>query len=172
MQKELVSPQKIAERIEVLAREISAHYAIKGVAEISALWVANGAIMFAADLTRALQLEVGIETIRASSYLNGSSPCREPVINLCDDAFIKGRHVLLIDDIIDSGCTASAIEKEILKRAPASLKTCFLLSKPARRKTGFKPDYVGFEIEDKFVFGYGLDYNYRGRNLPGIMAEE
>ena len=124
--------------------------------------------MFFSDLIRSIDLPLTIDFMSISSY--GSATKSSGVVRILKDLDkdIVGRHVLIIEDIIDTGLTLSFLKENLKARGAASLAVCTLLDKPSRRKTDLKPDYRGFEIDDYFVVGYGLDYAERYRNLPDI----
>ena len=161
----LVSESDIKNRLRKLGSEIGALY---GNQEITVVAVINGAILFTADLLRQIDNPVRLDCIRVSSYRNETKSNGKPQVlgNLSLD--LANRHVLLIDDILDTGKTLSLIVGMIKKLQPASVRTCVLLDKRGRREVEFEADFVGFQIPDKFVVGYGLDYAERYRNLPCI----
>ena len=161
----LVSEADIKNRLRKLGSEIAALY---GDQEITVVAVINGAILFTADLLRQIDNPVRLDCIRVSSYRNETKSNGKPQVlgNLSLD--LANRHVLLIDDILDTGKTLSLIVGMIKKLQPASVRTCVLLDKRGRREVEFEADFVGFQIPDKFVVGYGLDYAERYRNLPCI----
>jgi hypoxanthine phosphoribosyltransferase len=132
--------------------------------------VLKGAVMFMTDLARALPIPVQLEFMAVSSY--GSATSSSGVVRILKDLDrdIAGRHVLIVEDIIDSGRTLSWLLKNLEARGPASLEVCALLTKPERRKVELRARYVGFEIPNKFVIGYGLDFAERYRNLPYVAA--
>jgi len=161
----LVSEADIKKRLRKLGAEITALY---GEDEITVVAVINGAILFTADLLRHIDNPVRLDCIRVSSYRNETKSTGKPQIlgNLTLD--LANRHILLIDDILDTGKTLSMIVGMIKKLQPASVRTCVLLDKRGRREVEFVADFVGFQIPDKFVVGYGLDFAERYRNLPCI----
>ena len=161
----LVSEADIKKRLRKLGAEITELY---GDDEITVISVINGAILFTADLLRHIDNPVRLDCIRVSSYRNETKSTGKPQIlgNLSLD--LANRHVLLIDDILDTGKTLSMIVGMIKKLQPASVRTCVLLDKRGRREVEFEADLVGFQIPDKFVVGYGLDFAERYRNLPCI----
>jgi hypoxanthine phosphoribosyltransferase len=161
----LVSEADIKKRLRKLGAEITALY---GDDEITVISVINGAILFTADLLRHIDNPVRLDCIRVSSYRNDTKSMGKPQVlgNLSLD--LANRHVLLIDDILDTGKTLSMIVGMIKKLQPASVRTCVLLDKRGRREVEFEADLVGFQIPDKFVVGYGLDFAERYRNLPCI----
>ncbi len=161
----LVSEADIKKRLKKLGAEIMELY---GEEEITVIAVINGAILFTADLLRHIDNPIRLDCIRISSYRNETRSTDKPQVlgNLSLD--LSNRHVLLIDDILDTGKTLSLIVSMIQKLHPASVRTCVLLDKRGRREVEFEADFVGFQIPDKFVVGYGLDFAERYRNLPCI----
>ncbi len=161
----LVSEAAIRRRVAALADEINRAYRGK---DLTVIAIVNGAIIFTADLLRQLRSPLRLDCVRASSYHAGTAATGKPVIvdNLKLD--IAGQHVLLVDDILDTGNTLSAVHELLLAKKAASVRTCVLLDKKARRVVPFEAEYVGFEIPNEFVVGYGLDFNERYRNLPCI----
>jgi hypoxanthine phosphoribosyltransferase len=147
----LLTDTQIKDRVKSIAREIKQVY---GDREFTIISLINGAVMFTADLMREIDNPVRLDCIRVSSY------------GLTID--IANRDVLLIDDILDTGKTLKLVGDLVRELKPASLRTCVLLDKKARREVPLEADFVGFEIPDKFVVGYGLDFAERYRNLPGI----
>lgn len=136
--------------------------------------VLKGALMFVSDLTRAMKTPLEIDFMAVSSY--GASTKSSGVVRILKDleAGIEGRHILIVEDIIDTGLTLKYLVGNLSSRKPASIKICTLLDKPSRRQVDIKPDFCGFEIEDKFVVGYGLDFAETYRNLPyiGVLKPE
>ncbi len=161
----LVSEVSLKRRIKALGAEITRIY---GREEITVVAIINGAIIFTADLLRQISNPVRLDCLRVSSYRNSTAPVSKPQLHGGISISLKGRHVLLIDDILDTGRTLSAVVALINKQQPASLRTCVLLEKQGRRQVEFTADFVGFEIPDRFVVGYGLDFAERYRNLPCI----
>ncbi len=161
----LVSEADIKNRLRKLGAEIAALY---GDQEITVVAVINGAILFTADLLRHIDNPVRLDCIRVSSYRNETKSTGKPQVLGHLSLDLANRHVLLIDDILDTGKTLSLIVGMIKKLQPASVRTCVLLDKRGRREVEFEADFVGFQIPDKFVVGYGLDYAERYRNLPCI----
>ena len=161
----LVSETAIRRRVKRLGAEIAAVY---GQEEITVVAVINGAILFTADLLRESPNPIRLDCVRVSSYRNETKSRGKPRLlhNLSLD--LGGRHVLLIDDILDTAKTLSFVVDLIRKLRPASIRTCVLLDKRGRREVEFEADFVGFQIPDKFVVGYGLDFAERYRNLPCI----
>ncbi|ATC62917.1 hypoxanthine phosphoribosyltransferase [Nibricoccus aquaticus] len=161
----LVSETAIKNRLKKLGAEISAVY---GKEEITVVAIINGAILFTADLLRQISNPVRLDCIRVSSYRNETKSHGKPKLLHSLSLDLTNRHVLLIDDILDTGKTLSVVVDIIKKLKPASVRTCVLLDKKGRREVDFTADLVGFEIPDKFVVGYGLDFAERYRNLPCI----
>lgn len=174
LSKVLFSRADIAARIRQLGGIITDCYRQLEAEEISVICITNGSIIFAADLLRELILPLRLDCIRVSSYQNDTKAVTEPRIidNIRMD--ISGRHVLLIDDIFDTGKTLEKIRSVLLEMKPLSLKTCVLLRKFGRQVVPRGPDFVGFEVPDEFVVGYGLDFAGQYRNLPciGVLRPE
>ena len=165
----LISESDIKARVKEIAKKISADYAGKTVTLICIL---NGASVFFADLVRELDLDVRFEFMSVSSYGSGTVTSGEVKI-LKDVSYpIAGKDVIIVEDIIDSGCTLSYLKRVLEQRNPASIAVCTILDKPSRRKVDFKGEYVGFEIPDEFVIGYGLDYAGQYRNLKDVCILE
>lgn len=164
----LVPEAKLAERIGELAADISKDYAGK---DLILIGVLKGAIFFVSDLMRALALDCEVDFMAVASY--GSATKSSGVVRILKDldAVIEGRHVLIVEDIIDSGLTLQYLLRNLRGREPASLEVCALLMKPGSKRV-IEPRYVGFEIPDKFVIGYGLDHAERYRNLPYVAVLE
>ncbi len=165
----LVDEKTLAERVHELAEQISRDYQAKNVDRLLVVGVLRGSVLFMSDLVRQLQLPVDIDFISASSY-GGTESSGQVRITKDVGQDIRGKHVLLIEDIIDTGNTMNRLLPLLNQRGPASLKLCALLSKPSRRELPVHIDYEGFEIEDKFVVGYGLDYNEDYRHLPVVAV--
>ena len=161
----LVTEDAIKKRIKKLGTEIATIY---GEEEITVISIINGAILFTADLLRAIPNPIRLDCIRISSYRNETKSIDKPQLVHSLTLDITNRHVLLIDDILDTGKTLAMVAAMIRKQSPASVKTCVLLDKRGRREVEFEADFVGFSIPDKFVVGYGLDFAERYRNLPCI----
>lgn len=161
--KPLFTSEEIQRKIHELGSRISADYADK---DLLVIGVLKGAIFFMSDLLRALKISVRMDFIHCTSS-KGCHPVRI-IADMKDD--IKGKDVLLVEDIMDSGVTIDYLKKMFLERGPASLKVCVLLDKAERRKVQIEADYVGFRIPNKYVVGYGLDYQDRYRNLPYIAV--
>jgi hypoxanthine phosphoribosyltransferase len=167
----LVDREKLAAKVAELAERISRDYEGK---EILLVGVLKGAVFFMADLARRIDLPVALDFMAVSSY--GSSTDSSGVVRILKDLDLEiaDRHVLIVEDIIDSGLTLSYLLKNLRSRKPASLEVCALLTKPSRRKTEIPCRYVGFEIADKFVVGYGLDLadHYRTLDFIGVLTPE
>ena len=162
----------ILSRLDAMARDIMRDYAGR---ELTVVAILHGGLIFMADLLRRVQLPLRIETISVASYHGGneSSGTVTFLQNRLPD--LKGRHVLLLDDILDSGRTLYAIRERLAAECdPASLRICVLLKKRKQRECVVEADYTGFDIDDEFVVGYGLDYDGRYRNLPyiGVLKPE
>lgn len=165
LERVLITESAIRRRVRSLGREIMAAY---GDEPITVIAIINGAILFTADLLREIDNPVRLDCIRISSYRNNTKSSGRPRVIQALTLDIKDRHVLLLDDILDTGRTLSVVSKLIRKKRPASLRVCVLLDKKGRREVPFDADYVGFSIPNKFVVGYGLDFAERYRNLPCI----
>ena len=161
--KPLINQESVQKRIKDLGRQITREYVGK---ELYLIGVLNGAYAFYADLSRAISLPLQVGFIIVSSYQGAthSSGKVKVLSNLPED--MKGKDVLLVEDIIDSGLTLKFLKKKIQTKKPRSLKVCVLLNKVEGRQVEVDLDYVGFEIPDKFIIGYGLDYDNKYRNLP------
>ena len=162
----IVSEEEIQQRIRDLGAEISEDYAEAG--NLTIIAVINGALLFVADLMREITLPLQVDCMRVSSYRNSTSPVHKPEIIDMLRLDLRGRHVLIIDDVLDTGHTFERVMAEIRGLGPATLKFAALLEKQGRREVQSKPDYVGFHIPDEFVVGYGLDFAEHYRNLPCI----
>lgn len=167
----LLSSDELAKRIEEMGAEITADYAGK---EILMIGVLRGAVLFMADLARAIKVPVAIDFMAVSSYGAGTNSSGVVRILKDLDEDVEGKHVLVVEDIIDSGLTLNYLLDNVKSRKPASIKLCTLLNKPERRKVNVNIDYNGFNVPDYFVVGYGLDYAEKYRNLPfiGILKPE
>lgn len=167
----LLSTEALAKRVKEIGAEITADYAGK---EILMIGVLRGAVLFMADLARAIEVPVAIDFMAVSSYGSGTNSSGVVRILKDLDEDVAGKHVLVVEDIIDSGLTLNYLLENLKSRKPASIKLCTLLNKPERRKVQVKIDYNGFDVPDYFVVGYGLDYAEKYRNLPfiGILKPE
>ncbi len=167
----LISEEKLAERIAEMGKEITADYHDQ---QILMIGVLRGAVIFMADLARAIKVPVAIDFMAVSSYGTGTASSGVVRILKDLDEDVEGKHILVVEDIIDSGLTLNYLLENLKSRKPASIKLCTLLNKPERRKVEVNIDYNGFSIPDYFVVGYGLDYAERYRNLPfiGVLKPE
>lgn len=164
----LITEAEIAGRVDALAAEINAYFA--GTAELVVVGLLRGSFIFIADLARRLNVPAEIDFIEASSYGDATESSREVRILKDLRGKIEGRDVLVVEDIVDTGHTLHHVLAILATRNPKQLETCALLSKPARREVTPPVRWVGFEIPDAFVVGYGIDYAQRNRNLPYIGA--
>ena len=163
---ELHGPAAIARAVDRLAAGITARHRSR---ELMVVAVLDGALVFAADLLRLLPMTTRLATLRASSYRTPDQRSGNLVMEtLLPD--VAGRHVLLVDDIIDTGRTLARIRSRLLAQEPASLEICVLLDKPSRRQISVPVEWIGLAVPDRFVVGYGLDDDGRHRNLPCIAA--
>ena len=163
---QMISAKQIAARIEDLAREICTAYADTD--KIVVVGLLRGSFVFIADLVRELDLTVEVDFLEASSYGDAMTSSREVRILKDLRGEIQGRHVLVVEDIVDTGHTLTHVVRLLKSREPARLETIALLDKPSRREVPFRATWTGFEIPDEFVVGYGIDYAQRNRNLPYI----
>jgi len=167
----LIDQERLQTRISELGDEITADYAG---CELLLVGVLKGAVFFMADLMRAIRVPCEIDFMAISSY--GASTDSSGIVRILKDLDIniESRHVLVVEDIVDSGLTLSYLLRNLESRSPASLQVCSLLTKPERRENEVDVRYVGFEIPNKFVIGYGLDFAERYRNLPyvGVLHED
>ncbi|MEO8484651.1 MAG: hypoxanthine phosphoribosyltransferase [Acidobacteriota bacterium] len=162
----LIDRSAIARRVAEMAAEIRADYGAE--TPIHLVAVLKGAFIFLADLLRAFDGPVTCDFLAVSSYGSGTSSSGQVRLTKDLDRAIDGRDVVLVEDIVDTGLTLAYLQEMLRNRAPRSLRTACLLSKPSRRKIEVPVDYIGFEIPDRFVIGYGLDVDERYRNLPEI----
>ncbi len=160
----MITAAQISERIAAMAVEIRAAY---GDHPITCIGVLKGSVIFLSDLVRQLEGEVEIEFLGVSSY-HGTHSTGEVRITHDLHSALDGRHVLVVEDIVDTGLTLSFLRRALAVRSPASLRVATLLDKPSRRTTEVEVDFVGFTIPDRFVVGYGLDLDQRFRNIPFI----
>jgi hypoxanthine phosphoribosyltransferase len=165
----LVSAEELQRRVRELGEEISGDYAGRSLLLVGVL---KGAVFFLSDLMRFIDIPVEVDFMAVASY--GSATDSSGVVRILKDldAAIEGRDVLIVEDIVDSGLTLQYLMRNLGSRNPRSLEVCALLTKPDRRKVELPTRYVGFEIADRFVVGYGLDYGERHRNLPFVAALE
>ena len=163
----LFSADELEKRVKELGEQITADYKSK---ELLVIGVLKGANVFLADLIRHIELPLEIDFIAAASY--GSSTESSGVVRLLKDLDypIENRHVLLVEDLIDTGLTLHYLAENLKARQPASFQICTLLDKPERRKVSMEVDYKGFDIPDEFIVGYGIDFNQKYRNLSYIAT--
>ena len=171
IQEVLVSEKQLKKRIKEMAEEITRDYAGKAPLMIGIL---RGSVIFMADLVRQIDLPITMDFMVVSSY--GAGTVSSGLVNIKKDLEedIKGRDVIIVEDILDTGNTLVKLTAELLRREPASLKLCVMLDKPSRRTTPIKADYVGFSIPDAYVVGFGLDFDQDYRQLPyvGVLKPE
>lgn len=172
----LFTEEEINLRIEQLSQQISDDY--KNVVDeknpLVIIGTLRGAVIFFADIVRKIDLPMEFDFVSMSSYRNSTISSGEVEIRKDIDLKLESRHILIIEDIIDSGRSMQVLKNRLAKEKPASMKICALLDKPSRRVTDVTVDYCGFEVPDEFIVGYGLDYAQRYRNLPyvGILKRE
>ena len=160
----LISEEKIAARVRVLGEVITHHYAGR---RPVFLGIMNGALFFMTDLVRSVDLDTEISCVRLASYAGTTSTGRVSGLDGLQES-VRGREVLVVDDILDTGRTLATLVTRLKELGAQDVKVCVLLEKQREHVTPIRPDWVGFQIEDAFVVGYGLDYNGRYRGLPGI----
>ncbi len=163
--KTLIDEEKLHKRVDEIAKQIEKEYKGK---EIIFVCILKGSIFFTVDLARRIKENVKLEFIRVSSYRDGTESTGEINMKLDLKDSIQGKDVIVIEDIIDTGRTLSYLIKYLKMKKPNSVKLCALLDKPDRRVVDVKVDYTGFQIPDKFIVGYGLDWDEKYRNLPYI----
>jgi hypoxanthine phosphoribosyltransferase len=163
----LLREEEVQRKVRQLARKISSDLAGQ---EVLLVGVLKGAFIFMADLARRMRSPVKMDFVRLASYSSGTISSGKVKITKDLETSLKGKEVLIVEDIIDTGVTLQYLFRRLKARKPRSLRTVVLLDKPSRRKVRFQPDYVGFTISDHFVVGYGLDWNEEFRNLPGIYV--
>jgi hypoxanthine phosphoribosyltransferase len=161
----MLSEETLQARIRELGAQITADYEGKDLIVVGLL---NGVYPFFADLTRAMPMELDVSFMQVASYHGGTHSTGEVKIIKDLDKAIQGKHCLVVEDIVDTGTTLHKVRNLLLDREPASLRIVTLLDKPSRRLTQVPVDYTGFTIEDRFVVGYGLDYDGKFRNLPFV----
>lgn len=164
----LLDAATIQARVGELAREIEADHP-RG-EEIHMVCVLKGGFIFMSDLVRYMSTRVSLDFIAVSSYGSGTKSSGEVRFQKDLDTSLEDRHVVVVEDIVDTGLTLKYLQEILRSRAPRTLRTACLLSKPSRRKVEVPVEYIGFTIEDKFVVGYGLDYAEKYRNLPHIAV--
>ena len=167
--KVLITREEIAEMVDRLGKQISEDYKGK---EIVVIGILKGASVFLADLIRKIDCPVILDFMQISSYFNGTVSSGNVRIRKDLDCDIHDRDVLIVEDIIDSGVTMQSLERELSARNPRSVKVASAFDKPSRRKVDFTADYIGIEVPDEFIVGYGLDYAGKYRNLPEVCVIE
>ncbi len=167
--KRLFAEEEVQKRVRLLARRISRDFIGR---EVLLVGVLKGAFIFLADLSRRLTIPVKVEFVRLASYGAGMESSGKVRITKDLEISLKGKDVLIVDDIVDTGVTLKYLVRRLKARRPRSLKSVVLLDKPSRRRVHFEPDYKGFTIPDRFVVGYGLDFDEDYRNLGGIYVLE
>ena len=165
--KTLISEDELEKRVKELGNEITEDYKDK---EIDLICILKGSMIFTADLMRAIDKNVKLDFIRVVSYEGETRKDIDVMKTIIPD--VNGKDVILVEDIVDSGYTMHFLIPELEKQKPNSIKVCTLLDKPEKRIKPFVADYVGFEIGDAFVLGYGLDYNQDYRNLPYVAYKD
>ena len=165
----MIDRNEIAEAVERLGRQISEDY--KG-REIVVIGILKGASVFLADLIRKIDCPLIMDFMQVSSYYNSTVSSGNVQIRKDLDYDISGKDVLIVEDIIDSGVTMQCLKRELFARNPKSIKVCAAFDKPSRRKVEFTADYIGIEVPDEFIVGYGLDYAGKYRNLPDVCVLE
>ncbi len=167
----LIGKEELQKKVGELGKLLTEEYRGK---DLIVLGLLKGSFVFMSDLVRAMDLDMDVEFMVVSSYGASTQSSGNIKINLDLKADLTGKHVLIVEDILDTGRTLYFIRDIIRLRGPESVKICTLLDKPARRKADITADYVGFTVEDKFIIGYGLDYAEKYRNLPyvGVLKPE
>ena len=155
----------ILHRLDEMAAQISADYHGR---ELTVIAIRNGSLIFMADLLRRIPLPLRLDCLSVASYHSGLETSGEVTFRQIAQPDVAGRHILLLDDILDSGVTINSIQETLQTASPQSIRVCVLLRKIKKRAIAIETDYVGFDIADEFVVGYGLDYDERYRNLPCI----
>ena len=161
----LLDKETIKKRVQELGQDIDLYFEGK---EIIIITLLDGAIIFTADLIRNMNIPLRLDCLRVSSYGNSTNPETAPRILSSLKTKVAGKHVLIVDDILDTGNTLQSVTQEVLSENPASVHTCVFLDKPDRRENGFSADWSGFSIPNEFVVGYGLDYAGKFRQLPYV----
>jgi len=161
----LISKSSIKNKVKEIADQISFEYVNE---EPVLIGILNGVVFFFADLVRELNMPLYIDFIRASSYGSETTSSGEIKVTKDVELMIRGRHVIIVEDIVDTGLTLRRIVQRLQEKEPASIKTCVLIDKRSRRQESIKIDYKGFEVEEGFLVGYGLDFDEKYRHLPDI----
>ncbi len=161
----LITEEQIKARAKEIGMQISEEFAGE---EVMLIGILKGATLWMADVMKNITLDCTIDFMACSSYGSSTKTSGVVKINKDLDSDIEGKNVIIVEDIVDSGITLSYLEKYLANRGPKALRLCTLLDKPAGRRSEVQPDYVGFEVDDLFIIGYGLDYDQKYRNLPYI----
>jgi hypoxanthine phosphoribosyltransferase len=171
LERVLFDEPAILRRLDEIAAQISRDYARK---ELTVIAVLNGSLVFMADLMRRIPLPLKLDCLSVASYHGKAQTSGEVIFKQIALPDVQDRHILILDDILDSGHTLAAIREKLETAGPRTIKVCVLLSKKKRRERAVDADYLGFEIEDEFVVGYGLDYDERYRNLKciGVLRKD
>ena len=171
LERVLFDEPTIFQRLDQIAAQISKDYRDR---ELTVIAVLNGSLMFMSDLLRRIPLPLKLDCLSVASYHGKAETTGEVIFKQVAPPDVAGRHILILDDILDSGHTLAAIREKLETAKPRSVRVCVLLSKKKERARHVDADYVGFEIEDEFVVGYGLDFMERYRNLPyiGVLRKE
>jgi len=171
LERVLFDEATIHRRLDEIAAQISDDYRNR---ELTVIAVLNGSLMFMADLLRRIPLPLKLDCLSVASYHGQTEPSGELIFKQVALPDVKDRHILILDDILDSGHTLGAIREKLETAQPCSIRSCVLLSKKKPRARQVDADYVGFEIEDEFVVGYGLDFMEQYRNLPciGVLRKD
>lgn len=169
--KVFITKEQISVRVKELAEQINRDFEGE---KLIVVCILRGSCYFFADITRQLKNHLNLEFMSVSSYSSNTSSSGEVSILKDIGSPIEGKNVIIIEDIVDTGFTLSYLKRILLERRPKNLKICALLDKPSRRKTDIEGDYIGFQVPNEFVVGYGLDYNQEYRNLPyiGVLKKE
>lgn len=165
----LISEEEVRARIKEMAKVLSEKYEGKDLVLVGIL---SGSVFFLTQLAQDMSIPVEIDFISASSYGSGTESSGKVIIKKDLDRDVEGRNVVVVEDIVDTGQTLRSILEMIEEKNPASLEVCVLLDKPVRRKVRLEADYIGFQIPDRFVVGWGLDYDQKYRDLPFIGVLE
>lgn len=163
----MISSEEIAQKVSELGKQITAHYTNSD-KELILIGLLRGSVIFMADLCRAIDKPHEFDFMTASSYAKGTVSSGDVKILKDLDGDIRGKDVLIVEDIIDSGRTLSKVVEILKTREPNSIELCTLVSKPSRREIDMDVKFLGFEVEDRFIVGYGLDYEQKYRHLPFI----
>jgi hypoxanthine phosphoribosyltransferase len=166
----LIPADRLQQRVREMAADITRDYQARG--DLHLVGVLKGAFMFMADLVRALDLPLTLDFMAVASYADGTTSSGEVRVLKDLDRALQGRDVLIVEDIVDTGLTLQYLQGILAARGPRSVRTACLLSKPSRRTVDVPVEYVGFDIDDRFVVGYGLDHAGQFRNLPHIAVLE